>query len=218
MQVVAADYTAEDLARQLILGDLSEAQKIARSGVNVNTMLADEFTVLMRVVQAAGADKSRANTLRGLKWLLDQGVDVNAINSHGASALLVAHRAGANQAIELLLGRGAEIASSDLDFEAASIWIDASFLMTILDHYVIDHSANTIEMKLELADLRDYFSKNTQWEIVKNDGRDIFGNKYLLLKTKTSEAQVLTNHETLAELARRGFNIELLAPFVGRRK
>ncbi|QVL31064.1 PQQ-binding-like beta-propeller repeat protein [Telmatocola sphagniphila] len=56
----------------------------------------------------------RSNKLKEIQAALDKGVDVNAVNEYGVSALWIAAGKGNQEVIELLVKRGADVNSRDL--------------------------------------------------------------------------------------------------------
>ncbi len=79
------------------------------------------------------SDAARTGDLRLIKWLLDQGVDINATSRSGETALMAAAWAGQVQAAKLLLERGADVDAKNISGRTAMDYARGPRLRPVLD-------------------------------------------------------------------------------------
>ena len=65
-------------------------------------------------VEGVTYEWSQAANVETVKMLLDLGIDVNARNSEGRTALMGAAHKGRNEIVQLLVDRGADLAARDI--------------------------------------------------------------------------------------------------------
>lgn len=99
-KVSSSKHGAVALFNAVAKGQLSVAQSLLRTGVNVNVRTLDGTTPLMAAARKGYSDLA--------KVLLDSGADVNARDSKGNTALTIALRAGFTRTAGLLKGGGAK--------------------------------------------------------------------------------------------------------------
>ncbi|MGF1725250.1 ankyrin repeat domain-containing protein [Photobacterium nomapromontoriensis] len=84
-------------------GDLDKADQIISSGENVNFVTAnDKWTYLHQIADTDDAP------IKSIQFLLDKGLDVNAIDSYGNTPLIYAVRQRNLEGVRLLLENGAD--------------------------------------------------------------------------------------------------------------
>ena len=72
--------------------------------------------------------ESPAALLAAVKLCIEQGLDVNATNSMGLTALLGAVNRGSNDIVELLVANGAKLDIMDAEGRTPMIWAQGVFL------------------------------------------------------------------------------------------
>jgi ankyrin repeat protein len=109
---------ATPLLRAALCGDLTVVRLLLAHNADPQIPTFDHTTPLM-VASGVGwaegmmREYSEQQTLDLVKLLLDRGADVNAANDHGITALHGAAYKGANQAVQLLVDRGANLEAKD---------------------------------------------------------------------------------------------------------
>lgn len=106
------------LLRAALCGDLTVVRILLAHGADPLIPTFDHTTPLMVASGVGWAEGftfeySEDETLELLKLLLDKGAGVNEANDHGTTALHGAAHKGANKAVQLLVGRGADLAAKD---------------------------------------------------------------------------------------------------------
>jgi len=81
-------------------GHLDTLKMLVAKGANVESRTKSGYTPLMYAVTCAGDEAA---------FLIESGADVNAVNSGGGTALVIAAKAGAIKSVKLLLAHGADI-------------------------------------------------------------------------------------------------------------
>ncbi len=109
---------ATPLLRASLCGDLTVVKLLLAHGADPRIPTFDHTTPLMVAAGVGWADGmmreySEKQTVELIKLLLDLGADVNAANDHGITALHGAAYKGANQAVQLLVDRGAKLDAKD---------------------------------------------------------------------------------------------------------
>ena len=109
---------ATPLLRAALCGDLEMVRLLLAHGADPLIPTLDHTTPLMAAAGVGWSDgmlheHSEEQTLEVLKLLLQLGSDVNAANAQGLTALHGAAYKGANQAVQLLVDRGANLAAKD---------------------------------------------------------------------------------------------------------
>jgi ankyrin repeat protein len=109
---------ATALLRASLCGDLTAVRLLLAHGADPLIPTFDHTTPLMAASGVGWADGftfqySEQETLELVKLLLDQGANVNDANDHGITALHGAAYKGANQVVQLLVDRGADLSAKD---------------------------------------------------------------------------------------------------------
>jgi len=109
---------ATPVLRAALCGDLTVVRLLLAHGADPKIPTFDHTTPLMVAAGVGWADGmireySESESVELLKLLLDLGSDVNAANDHGITALHGAAYKGANQAVQLLVDRGARLDVKD---------------------------------------------------------------------------------------------------------
>jgi uncharacterized protein len=109
---------ATPLIRASLSGDLTMVRLLLAHGADPSITTYDHTTALMAAAGVGWADGflheySEEQTLELVRLLLDLGVPVNGANDEGITALHGAAYKGANQAVQLLVDRGADLAAKD---------------------------------------------------------------------------------------------------------
>ncbi|MDO6708623.1 ankyrin repeat domain-containing protein [Photobacterium sp. 1_MG-2023] len=88
-------------------GQLESAENLLNQGVNVHHVTEnDRWTYLHKVLTSTSVD--RLSPSESIQFLIDQGLDVNAIDSYGYTPLIYAVRQRNVPAMRLLLDNGAK--------------------------------------------------------------------------------------------------------------
>lgn len=104
-----------DLYEAIADGDLDKAEQIISNGENIYFITAnDKWTYLHQI---ADTDDT---PIESIQFLLDKGLDVNAIDSYGNTPLLYAVRQRNVKGIRLLLENGADKLIDHENFEGVS--------------------------------------------------------------------------------------------------
>jgi ankyrin repeat protein len=103
---------------RVAFGDLTVVRLLLAHGADPSITTYDHTTALMAAAGVGWADGflheySEEETLELVRLLLDLGIPVNAANDEGITALHGAAYKGANQAVQLLVDRGADLAAED---------------------------------------------------------------------------------------------------------
>jgi uncharacterized protein len=109
---------ATPLIRASLSGDLTAVRLLLAHGADPTIATYDHTNALMAAAGVGWADGflheySQEETLELVRLLLDLGIPVNAANDEGITALHGAAYKGANQAVQLLVDRGADLAAKD---------------------------------------------------------------------------------------------------------
>ncbi|MFQ5935851.1 MAG: ankyrin repeat domain-containing protein, partial [Acidiferrobacterales bacterium] len=99
-KVTTSRHGAVALFNAVAKGQMSIAQSLLKTGVNVNVRTVDGTTPLMAACKRGYSDLA--------KVLLDKGADVHARDSKGNTALSMATAGGYRRTAELLKGEGAK--------------------------------------------------------------------------------------------------------------
>ena len=104
--------------RAAVSGDLTVMKLLMAHGADPNIATSDRTTALMGAAGIGWSDGfsheySEKETLEVIQLLLDKGADINAVNDPGMTALHGAAHKAANQAILLLVARGAKLDVKD---------------------------------------------------------------------------------------------------------
>jgi ankyrin repeat protein len=75
-------------------------------------------------------DEGPAARLEAVKMCFDLGIDVNAVNSMGISAVMGAANRGSDDIIEFLVAKGAKLDLKDNEGRSALNWAEGVFLAT----------------------------------------------------------------------------------------
>lgn len=109
---------ATPFLRAALCGDIEVMKMLVAHGADPKIATDDHTTPLMA---AAGVgysdgfihDRSVEETIEAMKYILDLGADVNAANDAGLTALHGAAHKAANEEIQLLVDRGADLGAKD---------------------------------------------------------------------------------------------------------
>jgi ankyrin repeat protein len=109
---------ATPLLRASLSGDLTVVRLLLDHGADPSIPTFDHTTPLMAASGVGWAEgtiheHSEDETLSVVRLLLERGGDVRAANDHGITALHGAGYKGANQVVQLLVDRGADLAAQD---------------------------------------------------------------------------------------------------------
>jgi len=146
--------------------------------------------------------------------LIEHGADVNFENERGINAMMLAYRTGSNATIELLKSKGAKpLDISSPSIKARLVVLDALLLEVNINQYAITHLMNGIKGKHARKELTweflwktwleeqwtpGWWSPGPEYLIVKNHGRDVFGNPFRLFASSNPEApSVIVSDKTI---------------------
>jgi len=109
---------ATPLLRAAMFGDLTVVRLLLAHGANPLLPTFDKTTPLMVAAGVGWAEGftfqySKQDTLDLVKLLLDAGAPINDANDHGITALHGAAYKGANEVVQLLVDRGADLSAKD---------------------------------------------------------------------------------------------------------
>lgn len=133
------DHILNELRYAAQTGNLKKVQKIIKGGYAVDTRDVFNDTVLMHA--------SAGNHIDVMKYLIDQGADVNAVGDGGLSPILHASvlRIRMN-AIKYLIKRGANINAKDMTGMTVLMYVsEAGFLN--FTKYLVEHGADITATK-----------------------------------------------------------------------
>lgn len=101
---------------------VSAIETIVKNGIDINARVADESTILIELMSAlynlSAEDEARRHSLLQMsKALIDNHIDVNAVNSNNENALFGAVKVGDAGQVSLLLKAGIEVNIQNKDLE-----------------------------------------------------------------------------------------------------
>lgn len=101
---------------------ISTIESILSTGIDINARVADENTILIELMSAlyslSSEDESRRHSLFQMtKALINNNIDINALNSNNENALFTAIKVGDAKQVSLLLKSGIEVNIQNKDYE-----------------------------------------------------------------------------------------------------
>lgn len=103
---MALDMDDRALFRAIEANDVAAMEEAIKNGADINARRKDGSSVIMYA-----AHEGRAECLR---WLIDRGADVNAMDNCGRTALMGVVRYGySNDCLDILVGAGADVNIAD---------------------------------------------------------------------------------------------------------
>jgi ankyrin repeat protein len=131
------DFTGQTpFLRAALSGDVAVMRLLLEHGADPNLPTHAGTTPLMAAsgvnwVVAQTYTESPQSVLDAIELCLDQGADVNAVNSMGLTAALGAANRGANDIIRLLAANGARLDVADKEGRSALRWAEGVFLAAV---------------------------------------------------------------------------------------
>jgi uncharacterized protein len=130
------DFTGQTpFVRAALAGDVTVMRLLLKSGADARIATANGTTALMAAsgvnwVVSQTFDEGPEALLEAVKLCLEQGNDVNAVNSMGLRAIHGAANRGANPVIKLLAAKGAQLDVKDAQGRTPMEWAKGVFLAT----------------------------------------------------------------------------------------
>ena len=167
--------------------------------------------VITTAVEQCGRNKPNADALEFLGLLLSKGANPNLADKYGITPLMMAERAGSEQAAAMLRKVGASTTDpKDLKTQAAFVRIDAQLMNYVMFYRDLEQTQSreiySFDKLWKDYDDRSrmYSGRPWQWpqtyRVLANKGVDVLGNPYVLYRN-SDEHDVQINPKTIEALS-----------------